>query len=102
MFIPCGRALATDIVVEKQDLRKRRVSSFTGVSTNGHTLTSRFPGVTLVGKRWRAVICHDNERHYLGTYDSEEEAAGVYAEQRKKHPLRFQRGPEPGLDVSKH
>ena len=102
MFIPCGSALATEKQDRDYDEEEAAGSSFTGVSTNGHTLTSRFPGVTLVGKRWRAVICHDNERHYLGTYDSEEEAAGVYAEQRKKHPLRFQRGPEPGLDVSKH
>ena len=50
------------------------------------TPTSRRIGVKLVGNRWQANIRYDKKSHYLGTYGSEEEAAGVYAEARRKHP----------------
>jgi hypothetical protein len=39
---------------------------------------SGFYGVSANGKRWTAQIDYDNKRHYLGTFDTKQEAALAY------------------------
>lgn len=38
------------------------------------TNTSGYTGVCKNGKRWRATVYHNNKYHYVGTYDTAEEA----------------------------
>ncbi len=50
----------------------------------GHSLTSRFKGVSLYrgirGNKWRATIISDGVQTHIGNYDTEEEAARAYDE----------------------
>jgi ribonucleotide monophosphatase NagD (HAD superfamily) len=41
-------------------------------------LTSGFYGVSANGKRCQAYICYDNKSHYLGCFDTKQEAALAY------------------------
>lgn len=43
--------------------------------------TSGFRGVWPIGKRWRASISVGHKSHYIGTFDSPEQAARAYDEQ---------------------
>ncbi len=40
--------------------------------------TSRYKGVSASGARWGASLALDGKRHWLGSFDSEEEAARAY------------------------
>jgi hypothetical protein len=39
---------------------------------------SGFYGVIASGKKWQAQICYDGMTHYLGTFDTKQEAALAY------------------------
>jgi hypothetical protein len=39
---------------------------------------SGFYGVRAIGKRWQAKIYYDSKKHYLGTFDTKQEAALAY------------------------
>jgi hypothetical protein len=39
---------------------------------------SGYYGVHAAGKQWQAHICYDSEEHYLGTFDTKQEAALTY------------------------
>jgi hypothetical protein len=39
---------------------------------------SGFYGVRANGKRWNAMICYDNKKHNLGSFDTKQEAAQAY------------------------
>jgi hypothetical protein len=39
---------------------------------------SGFYGVTADRKQWQATVYHDSKRHYLGTFDTKQEAALAY------------------------
>jgi hypothetical protein len=49
-------------------------------STQRQDSTSPFKGVTRSGDRWYARIMHDGRHHYLGRFDTPEEARDAYAE----------------------
>lgn len=57
------------ICTVKENLRNRRPKL---------TKASKFLGVTPSLKKWQANICVDRKKFYLGTFDSEEEAARIY------------------------
>lgn len=40
--------------------------------------SSKFKGVCIAGKRWKAGIRQDGKSYHLGTFDTEEEAALAY------------------------
>ncbi len=42
--------------------------------------TSKYKGVTQLGRRWRAQIWHNGKRHHLGCYATEADAAREYDE----------------------
>jgi hypothetical protein len=44
----------------------------------GPRAASGFHGVSAKGKRWRAQIRYDSKDHYLGTFDTKQEAALAY------------------------
>lgn len=46
---------------------------------------SKFKGVSKNGMRWRARICFQNKRMYLGTFDTEEQAYKAYCIASKKY-----------------
>ncbi len=46
-----------------------------GLRSDNH---SGFKGVSVEGAGWRATIFVDGHHHYLGSYDTPEEAASVY------------------------
>jgi hypothetical protein len=41
---------------------------------------SGFKGASKSGKRWSSKLVHDGERHYLGRFDTAEEAHAAYAD----------------------
>lgn len=53
--------------------------------------TSGFRGVSANRGRWGAYINVDGKRHWLGTFDTQEEAAAAYAEAALKHFGEFAR-----------
>jgi hypothetical protein len=53
--------------------------------------TSRYKGVTRVGKWWLAQIQHDYVKHHLGKYSSEQDAALAYNEAAKRLHGEFAR-----------
>lgn len=46
--------------------------------------TSRYKGVSKKGKRWRAYIAVDTKQVYIGTFDSELDAAEAYNDMAEK------------------
>ena len=67
------------LCTHKQNIRNQRVQTRVGKA-------SRFKGVWMSkSKRWRAEICVDGKRLYLGTFDNEEDAARAYDEKAKRH-----------------
>jgi hypothetical protein len=46
--------------------------------------TSGYKGVIRRGKRWEANVMFENQRKYLGRYDTPEEAAAVYEKNAKE------------------
>jgi hypothetical protein len=55
---------------------------------------SGFYGVSAHGKRWTAQITYDNKEHYLGSFDTKQEAALAYDSEarqcRKDKPLNYE------------
>jgi hypothetical protein len=55
---------------------------------------SGFYGVSASGRRWQAYICYDNQRQYLGTFDTKQEAALEHDRAERQHgkagPLNYE------------
>ena len=47
--------------------------------------TSGFKGVSKAGKRWRATITVNNKFHYIGVFDTPEEANLAYQQKAQEH-----------------
>jgi len=50
------------------------------VFQDGRTTSSKYKGVSLHGEKWMAYIRVDYERHHLGMFETEEDAARAYNE----------------------
>ncbi len=75
----------------------RNLREATSSQNSGHAHGHKeFPGTQRNGARWSALIMVSGVRHYLGTYDTREEAAAVYKDAAVKQrgefaPAQYQR-----------
>lgn len=56
-------------IQQNQKNRKKR---------DAHKASSKYKGVSIKGKRWTVSITHNYKRHYLGIFDTQEQAAAAY------------------------
>jgi hypothetical protein len=73
-------AQAEHTLAHPKQPKPRPTSGFRGVSANEKRWhpTSGFYGVHASGKRWQAKICYSGKDHYLGTFNTKQEAALAY------------------------
>jgi hypothetical protein len=90
-FNPVWEALeafeAPDPPAQKQKLNRKRPRAVPFQGVDRGTLphdprrnrpSSGFYGVSVDKKRWKAEICFDNKRYFLGNFDTKQEAALAY------------------------
>jgi hypothetical protein len=61
-----------------------RFEQMQNLKTRSGSKTSQYPGVGRSGKKWWARIQYKNVSHYLGQFDSEEEAYAAYLDAKAK------------------